>query len=219
MDTPTRSGMWLQGSSRFYPPFISFSKFSLPIFPGFPIHHPSQEGSSSPTAVTRCFLSFNMGFSGELSLLKKVPKGGDFLPGQCHNVVLCDSPCWGDLSANKGHSALIRIRVVLVCRAAAKPLTHGELMGGLLPKYPHFGTFTEPRVPRHILGAQNSLLESRELGGSSTDVNRGNYPTESPGSASPVHSLAGSGGCFHGKRFIRARHCSPGPPAPSKNRI
>lgn len=80
--------------------------------------------------------------------------------------------------------AAVRIRVGLLCRAAAEPLTHWELMEGLLPKYPQMdtdraesalpsrGTFWELRTP----------CWRAELEGSSADVNGGNYTgAESPG--------------------------------------
>lgn len=36
-----------------------------------------------------------MGLSGDTSLLKKVPKGGDFLPGKCHKVGFMSQPLLG----------------------------------------------------------------------------------------------------------------------------
>lgn len=116
-------------------------KFYQPLFQGFQSNIPPRKGPVFPRAVALLGKSLNVGLSGEISLLKKVPKPGDFLPGKCHHVVLCNSPCWSDLSANKGDSVLIRIRVGLVCRAAAKPLAHGELMGGVFPKYPQMAIY------------------------------------------------------------------------------
>jgi len=85
--------------------------------------------------------SLNIVVWEKISLLTKVLKCGDFLQGKCPNMVLCNSPCWTDLPANKGYSVLVRIRVVLVCRTGAKWVALGKLIGGLFPNT-HKWTFT-----------------------------------------------------------------------------
>lgn len=142
-------------------PILSFQFISKVLSVSF--SGPFQQGFNTISLMVRLHFpqschsvlgkSLNMVAWEKIPLLKKVLKCGHFLQGKCHNMVLCISPCWNDLSANKGCSVLIRIHVVLVYGIGAKWLAHGKLIGGLFPEYSQMDSYL----------AEDSVLSSGKV--------------------------------------------------------
>lgn len=118
---------------------VYFKNSICPFFQGFPArilyNIPHGKAHFSHCCHSVLGKSLNVVVWEEISSLKKVLKCGHFLQGKCYNMVLCNSPCCTDWSANKGYSVLIRIHVVLLCGIGAKWVAHRNLIEGLFPRY------------------------------------------------------------------------------------